>query len=63
MGLIIVGIGLDHLCYVLNLETNYLFLIAGTANTITVYGDDVWKSLVFLVEDFKTLFDKVLNDQ
>lgn len=63
MRLVIVGIALDHLHNILNLETNYLLLIAGTTNTITVNGDNAWKSLVFLVVNFKTLFDKVLNNQ
>jgi hypothetical protein len=60
--LVIVGIALDHLHNILNLETNYLLLIAGTTNTITVNGDNAWKSFVFLVVNFKTLFDKVLNN-
>lgn len=54
---------MDHLHDIFNLETDYLLLIAGTTNTITVNGDNAWKSLVFLVVNFKTLFDKVLNNQ
>ena len=63
MRLVIVGIALDHLHNILNLETNYLLLIAGTTNTITVNGDNAWECFVFLVVNFKTLFDKVLNNQ